>query len=388
MKKTIIRPVGLPGTISTQVATPIMPSVVYASKDPNELDKQYEDKEKGYTYAREGHPNAEILASLVNKMEDAPSGLIVSSGMAAITALTMGLFSKGDHILGGDQLYGRSIRLMTEDLPRFGIETSFADPTNIISMENAIRSNTKLILIEAVSNPTLRVADIQGISDLCKRNKILFAVDNTFTTPLSVKPFQLGADFVLHSITKLLAGHSDVTLGYISAKDISHSKEIYNFAVSTGMTPSPFDCWLAERGMITFPLRFKKSQETAASLANFLNTNDKVVRTLYPILENHPDINRACEILGRNGCNMVSFEIEGGRDAANKFISDIEGVSFAPTLGDVGTTISHPASSSHRYLSPEARKNLGISEGFFRVSVGLEEDKELIDIFKEALGNQ
>ena len=132
MKRTIIRPSGLPSTISTQVATPIMPSVVYASKDPNELDKQYEGLEKGFTYAREGHPNAEILASLVNKMEGASAGLVVSSGMAALTALTMGMLSSGDHILGGDQLYGRSLRLMTEDLPRFGIQTSFADPTNIV----------------------------------------------------------------------------------------------------------------------------------------------------------------------------------------------------------------------------------------------------------------
>ena len=388
MKRTIIRPTGLPDTISTQVVTPIMPSVVYASKNPNELDKQYEGKEKGFTYAREGHPNAEIVANLLDRLEGNSSGLVVGSGMAAVTALTMGVCSSGDHILGGDQLYGRSLRLMKEDLPRFGIETSFADPTDAGAIEKAIRPNTKLILVEAVSNPTLRIADLEGISKICKSKKILMAVDNTFTTPLAIKPFQLGADFVIHSITKLLAGHSDVTLGYVAAKRKKHAEAIYNFVVSTGLTPSPFDCWLTERGLATFSLRFEKSQKTAFSLAKFLSTHNKVLKTLYPKLMDHPDKRRASKILGKNGCNMVSFAIEGGRKAANKFVSNIRGVAFAPTLGDVGTTISHPASSSHRYLSPEARNTLGISEGFFRISVGLEDASELIEEFRKALDRQ
>lgn len=388
MKRTILRPTGLPDTISTQVVTPIMPSVVYASKNPNELDKQYEGKEKGFTYAREGHPNAEIVANLLDRLEGNSSGLVVGSGMAAVTALTMGVCSSGDHMLGGDQLYGRSLRLMKEDLPRFGIETSFVDPTDAGAIEKAIRPNTKLILVETVSNPTLRIADLEGISKICKRKKILMAVDNTFTTPLATKPFELGADFVIHSITKLLAGHSDVTLGYVSSKRKKHAEAIYNFAVSTGLTPSPFDCWLAERGLASFSLRFEKSQKTAFSLAKFLSSHNKVLKTLYPKLKDHPDKRRASKILGKNGCNMVSFAIEGGRKAANKFVSNIRGVAFAPTLGDVGTTISHPASSSHRYLSPEARNALGISEGFFRISVGLEDANELIEEFRKALDRQ
>ena len=195
MKRTIIRPNGVPNSISEQVATPIMPSVVYASQSPNALDEQYEGKQKGYTYAREGHPNAEILASLIDKLEGSSTGLVLSSGMAAIASLVMGTLSLGDHVLGGSQLYGRTLRLMREDLPRFGIQTSFADPTNIASVKSEIRKNTKMILIECVSNPTLRVADIEGIANLCKRNNILLAVDNTFTTPACIKPFEYGADF-------------------------------------------------------------------------------------------------------------------------------------------------------------------------------------------------
>tara|TARA_B100000963_G_scaffold269702_1_gene237863 strand:- start:349 stop:1182 length:834 start_codon:yes stop_codon:yes gene_type:complete len=274
---------------------------------------------------------------------------------------------------------------MREDLPRFGIQTSFADPTNIESVKSEIRRNTKMILIECVSNPTLRVADIEGISNLCKRNNILLAVDNTFTTPACIKPFEYGADFVIHSITKLLSGHSDTTLGYVSSKNQNKMEAIYNFSVSIGATPSPFDCWLAERGLATFELRFEKAQKNAQILAEALKKNSKVKKVLYPNMSDHPDITLAKQLLKGNGCNMVSFEIGDNRIDANKFIENIEGIAFAPTLGDIGTTISHPGSSSHRYLDLSARKVLGISEGFFRVSVGLEDPDELVGSIERAL---
>ena len=385
MKRTLIRPDGVPQSISEQVVTPIMPSVVYASDSPDALDKQYEGEQKGYTYAREGHPNAEILALLIDKLEGSASGLVVSSGMAAISSLIMGTLSSGDHVLGGSQLYGRTLRLMREDLPRFGIQTSFADPTDIESVKNEVRKNTKMILIECVSNPTLRVADLEGIASLCSKNKILLAVDNTFTTPASIKPFEFGADFVIHSITKLLSGHSDTTLGYVSSKDKSKMEAIYNFSVSIGATPSPFDCWLAERGLATFKLRFEKAQKNAQILAQALKQHVKVKKVLYPSLSEHPDTSLAKKLLKGNGCNMVSFEISDHRPDANKFIENIDGIAFAPTLGDIGTTISHPGSSSHRYLNSDARKALGITEGFFRVSVGLEDPDELVGSFERAL---
>ena len=242
-----------------------------------------------------------------------------------------------------------------------------------------------MILIECVSNPTLRVADIEGIANLCKENSILLAVDNTFTTPACIKPFEYGADFVIHSITKLLSGHSDTTLGYVSSKDQNKMEAIYNFSVSIGATPSPFDCWLAERGLATFELRFEKAQKNAKVLAEALKKNSKVKKVLYPNLPEHPDISLAKRLFRGNGCNMVSFEIGDNRSDANKFIENIDGVAFAPTLGDIGTTISHPGSSSHRYLNPDARKALGITEGFFRVSVGLEDPDELVGSFERAL---
>ncbi|MEC8582780.1 MAG: PLP-dependent transferase, partial [Pseudomonadota bacterium] len=297
----------------------------------------------------------------------------------------MGLCKAGDHVLGGDQLYGRSLRLMKEDLPRLGITTSLVDPTDAAAFEAAIKPETRLALVEVVSNPTLRIADIHAIAEICQRRGVLLVVDNTFTTPAAFKPFEHGADIVLHSVTKLLAGHADVTLGWIAAKEPEIQKIIYTFAVTTGMTPSPFDCWLAERGLATFDLRFERTQETARKLADFLADQDVVTRVLYPTRDDHPDRERAQAVLQGMGGNMVSFELKGGRSSANAFTTAANGVAFAPTLGDIGTTLSHPASSSHRALTPEGRAALGISEGFFRVSVGLEKPDDLIGTFQAGL---
>jgi cystathionine beta-lyase/cystathionine gamma-synthase len=388
MKPTLMRPGGLPNSASTPVVTPLMPSVVYASTTPDQLDDQYEGRTEGYTYAREGHPNADVLARRIDAMEGAlVPGIVLGSGMAAVTAVLLGLCKAGDHVVGGDQLYGRSLRMMRDDLPRLGIETSLADPTDAAAVAKALRSNTRLVLIEVVSNPTLRMADVQGIADLCREKGVLLVVDNTFTTPRAVTPFELGADVVLHSVTKLLAGHSDVTLGWVATRDAALSKAIYDFAVTTGMTPSPFDCWLAERGLMSFDLRFDRAESNAARLADHLAAQPLVKRVLYPTRPDHPDRARAQGLLQGRGCNMVSFELHGGRAEANAFTQGAHQIAFAPTLGDVGTTLSHPASSSHRGLTPEARAAQGMTEGFFRVSVGLEDPDALIAAFDAGLAS-
>ncbi len=377
MKKTLIRPGGMPDSASAPVVTPLMPSVVYASATPDALDAQYEGRTKGYTYAREGHPNAEVLARRVDTLEGMEGGIATASGMAAVTATLMGLCRAGDHVVGGDQLYGRSLRLMKEDLPRLGIATTLADPTDATAIEAALRPETRLVLIEVVSNPTLRIADLDGIAALCRDRGIILAVDNTFTTPAAIQPATRGADVVIQSVTKLLAGHSDVTLGWVAAKAPGHRKALTDFAVTTGLTPSPFDCWLAERGLMTFPLRYARAQDTAAALADHLAGREGLRQVLYPTRPDHPDRARAQGVLQGQGGHMVTFELEGGRPAANAFAEGAADLAFAPTLGDVGTTLSHPASSSHRALSPEGRAAIGISEGTYRVSVGLEEPAAL-----------
>lgn len=228
-----------------------------------------------------------------------------------------------------------------------------------------------------VSNPTLRVADLEAIIALAQARGVLVAIDNTFTTPRGIQPFAHGADIVIHSVTKIMAGHSDATLGYVAARDPALRKALYDFAVTLGFTPSPFDCWLAERGLYTFDLRYDRAEANARALSDHLAGLPGVKRVLYPTRADHPDHNRAVALLGARGGHMLSFEIAGGREAANRLTRAAPDIAFAPTLGDVNTTLSHPASSSHRALTVEGRAALGISEGFFRVSVGIE-DVELL----------
>lgn len=385
-KASLVRPDALPASASRPVVTPLSPSVVYASDTPDMLDQQYEGGLQGYTYSREGHPNADVIGKRLDRLEAAPHpGVMTSSGMAAVAAVLLGLTRAGDHVIGGNQLYGRSLRMMNEDLPRLGIATSMVDPGDMAAMRAAIRPETRMILVEVVSNPTLRLADIEGLVALAREKDVLLVVDNTFTTPRAFQPFAAGADIVIHSITKLLAGHSDVMLGYVAARDKALNDRLRIFTVTTGMTASPFDCWLGERGMLTFDLRYERAQSTAIRLADHLAGLPGVKRVLYPGRADHPDHALAQKLLKGQTFNMVSFEIEGGRTAANAFTRAAEGISFAPTLGDVGTTLSHPASSSHRALSPEKRAELGISEGFFRVSVGLEDPDALCAIFADAV---
>ncbi|RMH47993.1 MAG: aminotransferase class I/II-fold pyridoxal phosphate-dependent enzyme [Alphaproteobacteria bacterium] len=375
----------LPESVSRPVATPIMPSVVYASASPDALDAQYEGRAEGYTYAREGHPNADILARRIDALEGAEGGVVTGSGMAALSAVLFGLLSAGDHVVGGDQLYGRSLRLLGQDLPRFGIDATFCDVTDAEALRRAITERTRLVLVEVVSNPTLRIADLEGIAAAAAEAGALLVVDNTFATPRGIRPFEWGADIVFHSVTKLLAGHSDVTLGYVAARDPELRARIRDHVVTAGLTPSPFDCWLAERGLFTFDLRYDRAEANAAHLASFLKGRSGVSRVIYPGLPDHPEHARAARLLGGRFGNMLSLELAGGRKAANAFTEAVPELSFAPTLGDVATLVSHPASSSHRALTAEARAAMGISEGFLRISVGIEPIEMLEAEFERGL---
>ncbi len=382
---TLVRRTPWPDSSSRPVVTPLQPSVVYASESPDALDAQYEGRSAGYTYAREGHPNADVLARKIDGLEGVGGGIITGSGMAAITAVMLGLLKAGDHVVGGNQLYGRSLRMMREDLPRLGIATTLADSTDAEATAAALRPETRLVLLEVVSNPTLRVSDVRGIAQLARERGVILVVDNTFTTPRGFRPMDHDADIVVHSVTKLLAGHSDATLGYVAARDPAKMKAIYDTAVTLGLTPSPFDCWLAERGLMSFDLRYDRAEANAAALADAVADMPGVTRVLYPARRDHPDHDRAASLIGERGGNMLSFEIEGGRAAANALVRAVPQIAFAPTLGDIGTTLSHPATSSHRALTSDARAALGISEGFFRVSVGVEDAGLLIRDFRAAL---
>ena len=382
--QSVVRRTPFPRSATSPLVSPIVPAAVFVARDADHMNRVYEGHEQGFTYGREGSPNAELLAAKIASLEGAECGLITSSGMSAVAAILLGLLKAGDHVVAGNQLYGRTLRLVTQELPRLGFATDVVDATDVAAVERAIRPETRLLLVEVVSNPLLRVPDIVELGALARSRGVLFAVDNTFPTPLAFRPLALGAAIVFHSVTKMLAGHSDLTLGAIcAARELA--APIREAIVTWGLNGSPFDCWLAERGMHTLELRVARANANAAALADFLARQPAVCRVLYPGRADHPDHAVARRLFGDQFGNMVTFEIAGGRDTVNRFMQALPSIPFAPTLGDVSTIISHPAVTSHRGLTAAARDALGIREGTIRVSVGVEAFSLLEDEFFAAL---
>jgi len=381
---SVVRRVPFPRSTTTPLVPPIVPSAVFVAADADQMNDVYEGREQGFTYAREGSPNADLLAAKIAALEGAESGFITSSGMSAVAATVLGLLKAGDHIVAGNQLYGRTLRLMSQELPRLGFVTDLVDATNIAAVEHAIRPNTRLLLVEVVSNPLLRIPDIAALAAVARARGVLLVVDNTFPTPLAFRPLSVGAHIVFHSITKMLAGHSDVTLGTVcGSRDVM--TPIRDAIVTWGLNGSPFDCWLAERGMNTLELRVARSVANASALADFFAGQPMVRRVFYPGRSDHPDHAVARRLFGDRFGNMVTFELDGGRDTVNRFMHALRSIPFAPTLGDVSTIISHPGVTSHRGLTAEGREALGIREGTIRVSVGVEPFSLLEDEFRAAL---
>jgi cystathionine gamma-synthase len=382
--QSVVRRTPFPRSATSPLVPPIVPSAVFVARDADHMNGVYEGREQGFTYGREGSPNAEALAAKIASLEGAECGLVTSSGMSAVAAILLGLLKAGDHVVAGNQLYGRTLRLVTQELPRLGFATDVVDATDVAAVERAIRPETRLLLVEVVSNPLLRVPDIVELGTLARSRGVLFVVDNTFPTPLAFRPLALGASIVFHSVTKMLAGHSDLTLGAIcAARELA--APIRDAVVTWGLNGSPFDCWLAERGMHTLELRVARANANAMALADFLARQPAVRRVLYPGRADHPDHAVARRLFGDQFGNMVTFEIAGGRDTVNRFMQALSSIPFAPTLGDVSTIISHPAVTSHRGLTAAARDALGIHEGTIRVSVGVEAFSLLEDEFLTAL---
>ena len=382
--QSVVRRTPFPRSATSPLVPPIVPSAVFVARDADHMNSVYEGQEEGFTYGREGSPNADLLAAKIAALEGAERGLITSSGMSAASAIVLGLLEAGDHIIAGNQLYGRTLRLVSQELPRLGFATDLVDATDVAAVDRAIRANTRLLLVEVVSNPLLRIPDIAALGALAQARAVLLVVDNTFPTPLAFRPLSVGAHLVFHSITKMLAGHSDVTLGAVcGTRELT--TPIRDAIVTWGLNGSPFDCWLAERGMNTLELRVARGNANAAALADFLAGQPSVRRVFYPGRADHPDHAVAKRLLGKQFGSMVTFELAGDRDAVNQFMHALHSIPFAPTLGDVSTIISHPAVTSHRGLTAAARDALGIREGTIRVSVGVEALSLLEDEFRAAL---
>jgi len=362
---------------------PIYQTSVFSFNSLEEVDQAFSGEEGAFIYSRYGNPTVHALEQALAVLESACSGIVTSSGMAAITATLLSFCSAGDHIVAAEDLYGGTHALVERELSRFGISTSFVDATLLDKVEAAIRPNTKAIFVETISNPLMRLVDFSALAVFKRAYKLKLVVDNTFASPMLCRPFELGADLVVESLTKYINGHSDVTAGAVvgSADDIERIRPLQ---IQLGATASPFDAWLVMRSIGTLPLRMRQHTESALILANFLTEQAGVLRVHYPGLLGHPQHYLAQRQLSGFG-GMLSFVVEGGSYGAEQLVKALDMVDFVPSLAGVATTISHPAKTSHRALTSLARARLGIDEGMIRVSVGLEDPADICADFAQAL---
>jgi len=369
-------------------SAPIFQTSVYNYPDLETLDDYYNGKiPDGYIYSRNGLPNAEALAKRVAELEETEKGIVCSSGMAALFVALGSNLKSGSRIVASSDLYGGTIVLLRDELPRFGIETLFADATAPETFENAVKTEAaNVFLIETISNPTMKVCDVREIVKIAHGSGAEVIVDNTFATPFVLRPHHLGADIVMHSGTKSLGGHSDVTIGVLCGNnDLMTQASRFNTRI--GAIAGPFDCWLATRSLSTWKIRTEVSCRNAMKLAKFLQDNtSKVASVNYPGLDSHPQYNLATELFTDEMYgSMLSFNLKGGFNEPNVFIKKLKKVTLTPSLGSVKTTISHPGKTSHRHLTEEQKRAAGITDSMIRVSVGIEDYNEIEADFKNAL---
>jgi cystathionine beta-lyase/cystathionine gamma-synthase len=357
---------------------------VYEIADLDQIDALNDGRQSGFSYARDAHPNAVQLAEKIAALERAEAGLVCASGMAAIASSVLAMVGQGDQVLLSEGLYGKTTTLVCRELVRFGVSSASFDPARPDSLARLINPQTQLIIVETISNPLLRVADLETIAGIARGEDVPLMVDHTFA-PLLCRPIQIGATLVMHSVTKLIGGHSDLTLGaLVGGRD--QIERIRSVASTFGQTGNPFESWLALRGMATLSLRAVRASATALELAGLLQAHPKIERVFYPGLPSHPDHPLARRILKNGFGAMVAFDV-GGRDQANRFISALRHIPFAPSLGDVQTTLSHPQSTSHRGQDPATLERLGITPGLIRFSVGMEDPADLWADLSQALEN-
>jgi cystathionine gamma-synthase len=384
------------------LSRPLVPDLhlanVYVFDDLEQIDAVWEGREPGYVYGRFGTPNHTLLEETLASLEGGEAGLVTASGMGALSAYLMGALRPGDHLVAGQDLYGATLALLREQAARWGIRVSFVDTTEPAAVEAALTEATRGIFAEAVSNPLLRLTDIPGLAAIARRRGLALLIDSTFTSPALLRPLEHGATAVHHSATKYLSGHGDVTAGVlVGSRAVVEAARTQ--AVRVGLNLGPFDAWLALRGVRTLPLRMERHSANALELARFLAQRSEVARVHYPGLPDHPQHALARMLLPDGFGGMLSFDLAGGAAAVGRLLATLAGeptpsgrealIAFAPSFGDVTTTWTYPARTSHRPLSEDERAKLGIGPGLVRLSVGIEavEDlKESLDLGLRAAG--
>jgi O-succinylhomoserine sulfhydrylase len=332
---------------------------------------RFSGEESGMVYSRYTNPTVDMLQERLAALEDAECCVATASGMSAILATVMCFCRSGDHVLASRGLFGATVQLFNNWLPRFGIETTFVSPVDVSDWERHVRPNTKLLFLETPSNPLTEITDVAALSALAHRSGALLAVDNCFCTPALQRPIALGADIVIHSATKYLDGQGRVLGGAVLGRRALIAEPLTTFLRNAGPTLSPFNAWVILKGLETLKLRMTAHSANALLLAQWLERHPRIERVLYPGLSSHPQHELARRQQSSGG-GIVSFVVKGEREAAWRVIDATKVISITANLGDTKTTITHPASTTHGRLQPAAREKAGIGEGLLRVAVGLE----------------
>jgi cystathionine beta-lyase/cystathionine gamma-synthase len=349
-------------------------TVAYVADSPDHADRCLGGATPGFIYQRDANPTAEMLAEKCRRLHGADAAVVTSSGMSALSLVVLGLLKSGDEVLLSSRLYGKTVTLLKQ-AEKFGITSRLIDMSKLGEVRAAIGPATRLLIVETISNPMLRVADIAALAAIAHQNNALLLVDNTFASPVLCRPIEFGADLVWESMTKIMNGHGDVVMGLLCG-----SQKVWAQIPATlstwGLTTSPHECWLVERGLSTLFVRLKSACESALQVAEFLAQHPRVSSVHYPGLAAHPDHRLASQILqldGRAGFgHMVTFQVPGGVSAATKLIQNLESIHFCASLGELSTTLSHPASTSHRTQNAQQWAEAGIDGGTIRLSIGLE----------------
>ncbi len=340
-------------------------------------------KDKGYDYTRASNPTREILENNLAALEGGKHGICFSSGMAAVDSI-MKLFKSGDHIVCSDDVYGGVSRLYNNLLVNYDLTFTYVNSSNPQEVEDAIQDNTKLIWIETPTNPLLKVTDLDVVGKIAKKHGILYGVDSTFSTPALLRPLEFGADITMHSTTKYLSGHNQIIGGVLITNDDELGEKFKFIQKTVGAVPSPFDCWLTLLGIKTLSLRMSRHCENAQAIAEFLEAHSKVERVTYPGLASHPQYAIAKDQMdGFSG--MISMELKGGIPAGINLMNSLELCSLAESLGAVETMITHPATMTHADVPKDERLARGLTDGLVRLSVGIEDQEDIIADLNQAL---
>ena len=368
------------------LAMPIYQTSTFIFDSAEQGGRRFALEEAGYIYTRLGNPTTTVLEDKIAALEEGEAAVATSSGMGAISSTLWTVLKAGDHIVTDKTLYGCTFALMCHGLTRFGIDVTFVDTSNLDEVKNAMKENTRVVYLETPANPNLKIVDIEALAKIAHTNpNTLVIVDNTFATPYMQKPLTLGADVVVHSVTKYINGHGDVIAGLvITNKALADQIRFVGLKDMTGAVLGPQDAYYIIRGMKTFEIRMERHCKNARKVVEFLNNHPKIERVYYPGLETHPGYEIAKKQMKDFGA-MISFELKGGFEAGKTLLNSLKLCSLAVSLGDTETLIQHPASMTHSPYTKDEREAAGITDGLVRLSVGLENVEDIIADLEQGL---